>query len=412
MPSEGSRRSDRLHPGISPSTLPLDNPNTVTFQQPPIQSPMEEPYPEDVALPKDETVEESDDELDLKTLLRLMVKNELRRSQSPSTPPSTTVISSSKDANARAPDTFNGTDPSQLNRFIRSCKVYFLNNASRFRTDRSKVLYSGSYLTGLAGDWFEPYTDNTGEHEVMLDSWSSFEDSLREMFGDSNLKETAEFKLDTMVMKYTDQISTYIITKFRTYSKQLDWDDAGKRYLFKKGLPARILDRTAEMEFPDTLEGIMSAAKKVDDRHWQREREKKLLSRATVTEGNFSKSSNPKRSSSRHDGTANKTEHQSSNQSKHNRNATTKPKSSSNFDRSSKPSSTNKNNKDLDKLLNKEGKLTSAEKARRAERGLCGYCGGSHSIDHCPIKPQASSGRYAASVGDSSASTSVVEQGN
>ena len=47
-------------------------------------------------------------------------------------------------------------------------------------------------------------------------------------------------------MKDNDQISSYL-TNFLTYSRQLDWDDAGERYFFKKGLISRIPDHTAEM---------------------------------------------------------------------------------------------------------------------------------------------------------------------
>ena len=371
----------------------------LTIRQPPMVIPGTADIPPGNAdLPSDA---EDDDDLDTKALIKMLLRRELRQSRSPSTAPAPVVVSS-KDANARAPDTFDGKDPSQLNRFVRACKVYFLNNPSRFLTDRSKVLYAGSYLTGLAGDWFEPYTDNTGEHDTVLDSWTTFEDSIRSMFGDPNLKATAEFKLDTMVMKDNDQVSSYITT-FLTYSKQLDWDDAGKRYFFKKGLPSRILDRTAEMDFPDTLEGIMSAAKKVDDRHWAREREKKLLSRASVQSIPFKKEFDSPRTSKFTSITFDRS-----------KTSGAKPYRSSTateYTRQSSATPSTKDKKNLDKVLNTEGKLTASEKARRSEKGLCNYCAGPHKIDNCPIRPQTTSARLASTQSEGPVTEQSVQQG-
>ena len=254
-------------------------------------------------------------------------------------------------------------------------------------------MYAASFLTGLASDWFEPYLDGAGEHDVTLDSWVTFKDSLETMFGDSNVEATAEFKLDSLRMKDNEQISSYL-TKFRTYAKDTFWEDAALRYNFRKGLPARVLDRVAEMDIDNTFEGLVEASKKVDNRHWEREREKKLYSKlhhstdshaatAQKPKGPYSPSNSYSRPSNTYSRPSN---------------FSSRPSNSFNRPNTSTSGSMDKNKKSdrpLDKVLTKEGKLTADEKSRRAAKGLCGYCGQPHPIEKCPVKPSTAHSRIA-----------------
>ena len=81
----------------------------------------------------------------------------------------------SKGPDARAPDKFDGTSPIKLRPFLSQCRMVFLNHPHRFRNDRQKVLYAGSYLSGVAADWFEPFiTDDSGKNNQTLDDWQLF----------------------------------------------------------------------------------------------------------------------------------------------------------------------------------------------------------------------------------------------
>lgn len=295
------------------------------------------------------------------------------------------TASPGKGPDARSPDKFDGVSPSKLRPFLAQCRLVFLNHSKRFKTDRAKVLYAGSYLTGVAADWFEPFTRDAGEEALVLDDWTLFTERIEQVFGDSNAIATAEHRLDTLRMRENDQISSYI-TRFRTNAAELHWDDAPLRYAFRKGLADRILDELARRDDPEDLSNLIEVSLKIDNRYWERQREKKLYPRATSRA--VDSDSRP---------------------------PSALPKDKRNFDHHRRsPAHTtrsparpiNAERKPLDRVLNKEGKLNASEKARRAEKGLCNYCGGPHKLEACPVRPQQNSAaRIAASP---SAALSVV----
>src|SRR6266481_1694195 len=60
-------------------------------------------------------------------------------------------------------DTFNRADQNKLWTFILQCSLHFHNRANTFTSDRAKVTYTLSFLTGLALGWFEPMLFNQDE---------------------------------------------------------------------------------------------------------------------------------------------------------------------------------------------------------------------------------------------------------
>ena len=69
---------------------------------------------------------------------------------------------------ARKPDKFEGTDKTKLRTFLTQCRLVFLAHEHRFKTDKPKVLFAGSYLGGVAADWFEPITGSEDDHRLAL----------------------------------------------------------------------------------------------------------------------------------------------------------------------------------------------------------------------------------------------------
>ncbi|MBW0475557.1 hypothetical protein O181_015272 [Austropuccinia psidii MF-1] len=65
-----------------------------------------------------------------------------------------------KTPSMKAPDSFDGTQAHKLRVFIQSCQLIFHNDPANFFSDRKKVLYSTSFLTGRAGKWIKPYISN------------------------------------------------------------------------------------------------------------------------------------------------------------------------------------------------------------------------------------------------------------
>ncbi|MBW0555690.1 hypothetical protein O181_095405 [Austropuccinia psidii MF-1] len=56
-----------------------------------------------------------------------------------------------KTPSMKAPDSFDGTQAYKLSGLIQSCHLIFHNDPANFFSDRKKVLYSTSFLSGRAG---------------------------------------------------------------------------------------------------------------------------------------------------------------------------------------------------------------------------------------------------------------------
>ena len=287
----------------------------------------------------------------------------------------------SKGPDARLPDKFDGSKADHLRPFLSQLNIVFLNHPKRFSTDRSKVLFAGSFLTGTAADWFEPIIDESSRESLMLDDWILFKDRLTKIFGDPNAVATAEYNLHSLEMKDSEGISEYI-TRFRTEAARLHWDDAALKYQFRNGLADRILDDLAHVPIqPATLSELMETTLALDNRYWERIRERRLRRRSAPTSRVNVFAANDKRSNfslvpksiiarGRAPGTSNFSQN----------------KNSFPFKKSNSPFSNNKAKTPLDKVLI-NGRLKEDEKKRRADKGLCAYCGGPHNIDNCPAKP-------------------------
>ncbi|MBW0522360.1 hypothetical protein O181_062075 [Austropuccinia psidii MF-1] len=93
-----------------------------------------------------------------------------------------------KTPSKKAPDSFDGTQAHKLRGFSQSCQFIFHNDPQNFFSDRKKLLYSTSFLTGRAGKWIEPYLSNISNEDLsyLLNNWQLFETQLFTLFGDPN----------------------------------------------------------------------------------------------------------------------------------------------------------------------------------------------------------------------------------
>ncbi|MBW0587896.1 hypothetical protein O181_127611 [Austropuccinia psidii MF-1] len=114
-----------------------------------------------------------------------------------------------KTPSIKPPDSFNGTQAHKLRGFIQSCQFIFHDYPASFFSDRKKVLYSTSFLTGRAGKWIEPYLSNicNEDHSYVLNNWQSFETQLFTVFGDPDEVRKAEQELDNLRMKESGHVS-------------------------------------------------------------------------------------------------------------------------------------------------------------------------------------------------------------
>jgi len=124
---------------------------------------------------------------------------------------------------AYIPDTFDGSDPYKLNHFLFQCQLYFYANTSQFPTNKEKINFAMTYLSGVAQDWFEVTLQqkDLSYAQPWLSTWQLFVDELRVHFGLSDLVEYAANLIDNLCMKPGDKIATYNV-EFMWYTAQLN----------------------------------------------------------------------------------------------------------------------------------------------------------------------------------------------
>ena len=292
--------------------------------------------------------------LDQATLVAL-IKSLVKTSNAPA----------SKGTDVRHPNKFDGVDRSKLRTYFAQCLLVFRANPSKFDTDTKKVTYACSYLDGLAFDWYENIVDSAVEPS-WFNNWTEFRTTLDYHFGEINPSHAAERKIRTLTMKGNESIITYV-TKFRTYSGRLNWNDAAITAEFRRGLSTRIKDDLAKIDYEDLdFVGLEQLVIKIDARHQERrmERESERLTHPDdQTSKEERKNGNPRRS---------------------------KPSSSDNIVATTTTTSTTKERPVKDNLpLDAHGKLTEEERARRKRLGLCDYCASNqHKFEDCDVKPK------------------------
>ncbi|MBW0578840.1 hypothetical protein O181_118555 [Austropuccinia psidii MF-1] len=117
-----------------------------------------------------------------------------------------------KTTSMKAPDSFDSTQAHKLRGFIQYLQLIFHNDPANAFSDRKKVLYSTSFLTGRAGKWIETYLSNISNEDpsYLLNTWQLFETQLFTLIGDPNEVRKAEQELDNLRRKESIHVSLYI----------------------------------------------------------------------------------------------------------------------------------------------------------------------------------------------------------
>ncbi|KIO07392.1 hypothetical protein M404DRAFT_23889 [Pisolithus tinctorius Marx 270] len=253
---------------------------------------------------------------------------------------------SSSRTKLREPDTFDGTDPKKLHAFFIQCELNFQDRPQAFKTNHAKVIFTQSYLKGMALEWFEPdllRLDNPDDQPLWMDSWREFILELQTTFGPH-------------------------------VSKLPDW----------------IKDEVCRVGKPQTLHELCHLAQEIDAHYWECKEEVQWASKHQGS----SNSSNNKSGSSGNNNQAKTSQDKSKTGSNNNTGSSPKPASS-------KPGNSNNSNssKPEPSKLGKDGKLTPEEHKHCLDGNLCMFCGGSsHFADKCPKKAGKAKARAAATT--------------
>ncbi|MBW0473795.1 hypothetical protein O181_013510 [Austropuccinia psidii MF-1] len=180
-----------------------------------------------------------------------------------------------KTPSMKAPSSFDGSQAHKLRGFIQFCQLIFHKNPANFFSNRKKVLYSPSFLTGRTGKWIEPYLSNLSNEDpsYLLNNWPLFETQLLTLFGDPNEVRKAEQELGNLRMKESGHVFLYI-ADFRSLMSRIgDWGERAYIHVYRRGLAARLLDQLAS--YPgkfDTLQDLMDITLELDIRYHERQK--------------------------------------------------------------------------------------------------------------------------------------------
>ena len=202
------------------------------------------------------------------------------------TSPTTSSLSlkstSSRNIKTTKPDTFHGSR-SKLRSFVSQLAIYFALQPDDFTSDTNKIMFAASLLRDSAFDWFEPNLrkKDSDSPPPVITNYKTFLASLESTFGDIDAKATAERQLRSL--RQTTSASSYS-TSFQQIVSFLEWDDAALGYAFYNGLKDSVKDELAKDDRPASLSALMEKAIKIDNRQFERNREKQAsLARSNPT---------------------------------------------------------------------------------------------------------------------------------
>ncbi|KAI2646678.1 Transposon Tf2-8 polyprotein [Labeo rohita] len=158
------------------------------------------------------------------------------------------------------PDKWDGSG-ARCDVFLTNLSLIFEFQPSRYPTDRSRIALLVSLLTGQAAEWATAVLKADGDS---AHSYPAFTNQLRAAFQHPE----SEVEVDSRLyhLRQGERSVSRYTTEFRTLSVQTTWSDAALRTAYYEGLSIRLKDELAVRELPDTLEGMIQLALRVDQR--------------------------------------------------------------------------------------------------------------------------------------------------
>ncbi|KAL6463648.1 hypothetical protein MHYP_G00280390 [Metynnis hypsauchen] len=176
------------------------------------------------------------------------------------------------DALVANPERYAG-DPETCRGFLLQCSLVFEQQPSRFPTERSKVAYMISLLTGRALAWATSLWERASPDTA---SGESFMRAMRTAFHNPRGGREAAPRL-LALSQGTCSVADYAI-EFRTLAAESGWNEEALMAVFQQGLNGRLKDELTTRELPSTLEGLYDVALMLLDQY----RKKSKLFRTKV----------------------------------------------------------------------------------------------------------------------------------
>lgn len=152
-------------------------------------------------------------------------------------------------------------EPGSCRSFLSQCSLSMELQAMSFPTQRSRVAYVITLLTGRAREWATAVWDSNATY---CSSIKDFTDEMLKVFDRSPRGRDAARALMGLTQ---GKRSVYdFAIEFRTLAACTDWNSSALFDAFYHGLNSNILDEIVPHELPSSLEGLIDLAGRVDTR--------------------------------------------------------------------------------------------------------------------------------------------------
>ncbi len=177
------------------------------------------------------------------------------------------------------PEPFEGNSRDVLP-FITRCKTYFRFFPVSMAYPEGRVLLAAGRLRGNASTWFEPIlrdfldeepSKQDDETKKIFGDWGEFEKAIKDAFGLVNEEREAAARLRQMRQK--GSAAEHCAT-FRQIAALTDWEDEPLMEILYHTLKSEVKDELYKDDRPDTLAEYMTMAIKIDQRQYERRRER------------------------------------------------------------------------------------------------------------------------------------------
>ena len=166
------------------------------------------------------------------------------------------------------PERFDG-DPKQVRAFLTSCRVQFSLQPRTFATERARVGYVITHLTGRARLW------GAAEFERRTPACATFEAFAAEMTKVFDLgSSSSEASRELLTMRQGNRTVADYSIDFRTQVNRSSWNMAAVVDAFYQSLADYIKDELVSHDLPSTLDAAIELAARIDHRIQIRRRER------------------------------------------------------------------------------------------------------------------------------------------
>lgn len=274
-------------------------------------------------------------------LQQLTLDSQTPAVQPPTSPPVPAV--SRPEPRLSALERFSGA-PDTCRSFLTLCSLTFELQPLTYPTERSRVAFMITQLTGRARNWGAAEWE---KQSALCSSVAAFSEGLRKVFDHATPGREAARGLFNLAQG-SRRVTDYSI-EFRTIAAESDWNSSSLADAFYNGLSDAIKDELAARDPPGDLDVLIATAIRIDGRIQERRREKVLTSTSR---------SLPRLPVS--------------------------PSTSTGFPTAAASSDP------VEPMQLGRTRLSAAERQRRQRENCCMYCGeGGHYVSSCPVKDRA-----------------------